>query len=40
MEKLGYKHIGSEGEYEQFTKDNKRYKLHKFKKDALIELDS
>ena len=40
MEKIGYKHIGSEGEYEQFTKDNKKYKLHKFKKDALIELDS
>ena len=40
MEKIGYKHIGSEGEYEQFTKDNKKYRLHKFKQDALIELDS
>ena len=40
MEKIGYKHIGSEGEYEQFIKDNKKYRLHKFKQDALIELDS
>ena len=37
---IGYKYIGSEGEYEQFTKDNKKYRLHKFKQDALIELDS
>ena len=40
MEKIGYKHKGSEGDYEQFVKDNKNYRIHKFKKDALIELDS
>jgi len=39
MEKIGYKHKGSEGDYEQFVKDNKNYKIHKFKKGALIELD-
>jgi len=40
MKKLGYTHKGSEGEYEQFYKDNKNYKLHRFKKDAQIELEA
>ena len=40
MKKLGYTHRGSEGEYEQFYKDNKNYKLHRFKKDAQIELET
>ena len=40
MQKLGYKHIGSEGNYEQFTKDNKRYKIHRFEKNAQIILES
>ena len=40
MKKLGYTHRGSEGEYEQFYKDNKNYKLHKFQKDAQIELET
>ena len=40
MEKIGYKHIGSEGNYEQFVKDGKNYKIHKFKKNATIELDT
>ena len=39
MKKLGYSHRGSEGEYEQFYKDNKNYKIHRFKKDAVIESD-
>ena len=39
MKKLGYEHRGSEGEYEQFSKDNKKYKVHKYKKDATIEPD-
>ena len=39
MKKLGYKHRGSEGEYEQFMKDGKNYKLHKFKENAEIELE-
>ena len=39
MKKLGYKHKGSEGSYEQFIKDGKNYKLHKFKQDAQIELE-
>jgi len=39
MKKLGYKHRGSEGSYEQFVKDGKNYKLHKFKQDAQIELE-
>ena len=40
MKKLGYKHIGSEGNYEQFTKDNKKYKIHRFEKNAQIILES
>ena len=40
MKKLGYTHRGSEGEYEQFYKDKKNYKLHKFQKDAQIELET
>ena len=40
MKKIGYYHRGSEGEYEQFSKDGKNYKVHKFKKDATIELDT
>ena len=39
MKKIGYAHRGSEGEYEQFSKDNKNYKIHKYKKDAIIEID-
>jgi uncharacterized protein YdaU (DUF1376 family) len=39
MEKLGYKHRGSEGNYEQFIKDDKNYKIHKFEKEAKIELE-
>jgi hypothetical protein len=37
MKKLGYSHRGSEDQYEQFSKDNKNYKIHRFKKDATIE---
>ena len=40
MKKLGYIHRGSIDQYEQFSKDGKNYKIHRFKKDALIELDS
>ena len=40
MEKLGYIHRGSEGNYEQFSKDGKNYKIHRFEKNAQIELDS
>ena len=40
MQKLGYKHYGSEGNYEQFIKDDKKYKVHRFQKNAQIELDS
>ena len=40
MQKLGYKHIGSEGNYERFIKDNKKYKIHRFEKNAQIELES
>jgi hypothetical protein len=39
MEKIGYKHKGSEGDYEQFTKDGKNWKIHRYKKNSLIELD-
>ena len=39
MKKLGYKHKGSEGNYEQFMKDGKNYKHHKYKADAVIEPD-
>ena len=39
MKKLGYAHRGSEDQYEQFSKDNKNYKIHRFKKDAVIEPD-
>ena len=40
MRKLGYTHRGSEGEYEQFYKDEKNYRIHKFKKEAEIELET
>ena len=40
MKKLGYTHKGSEGNYEQFTKDGKDYKIHRFEKNAQIELES
>ena len=39
MKKLGYAHRGSEDQYEQFSKDNKNYKIHRYKKDAVIEPD-
>ena len=39
MKKLGYIHRGSEGEFEQFKKDNINYKVHKFKKNASIDID-
>jgi hypothetical protein len=39
MKKLGYAHRGSEDQYEQFSKDNKNYKIHRFKKEAVIEPD-
>jgi len=39
MKKLGYAHRGSEDQHEQFSKDNKNYKIHRFKKDAVIEPD-
>ena len=39
MKKLGYAHRGSEDQYEQFSKDNKNYKIHRFKKGAVIEPD-
>jgi uncharacterized protein YdaU (DUF1376 family) len=39
MEKLGYKHRGCEGDYEQFVKDGKKYRIHKFEKEAKIELE-
>ena len=40
MKKLGYKHRGSEGNYEQFHKDGKDYRIHRFIKNAQIELES
>ena len=39
MKKLGYKSRGSEGEYDQFIKDGKNYRLHKYKENAEIELE-
>ena len=39
MKKLGYTHRGSEGNYEQFMKDGKNYKHHKYKADSVIESD-
>ena len=36
---LGYQHRGSEGQYEQFLKGNKKYRLHKFKPDAQLETE-
>ena len=39
MQKLGYKSRGSEGDYEQFIKDGKNYRLHKYKEKAEIELE-
>jgi len=38
MKKLGYFHRGSEDQYEQFSKDGKNYRIHRFKQDAKIEL--
>jgi len=40
MKKLGYSHRGNEGMYEQFSKEGKNYKIHKYNKDAQIELES
>ena len=39
MKKLGYQYRGSEGLYYQFLKDNIKYKIHKFKENASIEID-
>ena len=39
MKKLGYAHRGREDQHEQFSKDNKNYKIHRYKKDAVIEPD-
>ena len=39
MKKLGYTHRGSESNYEQFIKDGKNYKIHRFKVNAQIEPD-
>ena len=39
MVKLGYHHRGREGDYEQFSKDGKNWKLHRYKKNSIIELD-
>ena len=39
MKKLGYKSRGREGDYEQFIKDGKNYRLHKYKEKAEIELE-
>ena len=39
MKKLGYSHRGNEGMYEQFSKGGKNWKIHKYKKDAEIELE-
>jgi len=39
MKKLGYQYRGSEGMYYQFLKDNTKYKIHKFKENASIEID-
>jgi hypothetical protein len=39
MKKLGYQHKGSEGNYEQFFKDGKNWKIHRYKKNSIIELD-
>jgi hypothetical protein len=36
----GYKFVGTFGEYDEFTKYGKKYKKHRFKKDAKMELDS
>ena len=36
MEKLGYKHRGSEDHFEQYTKEGKNYKIHKWEKNAII----
>ena len=39
MKKLDYTHKGREGEYEQFAKNGKNYRIHRFKQDAQIELE-
>ena len=39
MKKLGYQYRGSEGLYYQFLKVNIKYKIHKFKENASIEID-
>ena len=36
----GYKFVGTFGEYDEFTKNGQKYKKHRFKKDAKMELDS
>ena len=35
----GYRLFGQEGMYDLFEKDNKRYRKHRFKKNAEMELD-
>ena len=40
MKSLGYVHRGTDGDYEQFTKDGKNWKIHRYKKNSTIELDS
>ena len=36
----GYKFTGTFGEYDEFIKDGKKYKKHRYKKNAEMELDS
>jgi hypothetical protein len=36
----GYKCTGTFGEYNEYTKGGKKYKKHRYKKDAKMELDS
>ena len=36
----GYKFTGTFGGYDEFTKDGKKYKKHKFKKNSKMELDT
>ena len=34
--KLGYRHIGKNGNFERFTKNNKNYKINRLDKDYMI----
>ena len=36
MEKICYKHYGSEDHFELFSKEGKKYKIHKWEKNAII----